>query len=263
MTIQRNLFGICVRNFAMGIGLCLAVQHSALADIRFSSGHGDIGVGYSGPGALELHWHMEEGAVVGGNNIPAGGSEFEPSEVFAWVPTSSSFLRDASSSWNFIGNAAGETTFFLPETDTPGVIFLGFGSEELTAGDWFSTNLSWNISSFSGPGHFSMYNLDGLGNPVVAASTFNSALEFTTVLGDHGHFNLAFTQAGIYDIQFTVTGIHDIDGLATDTATFRFDVSAVPEPTSIAMISLVAGLVSVQRLRRKSKSRTEQAPSVS
>ncbi len=228
---------------AMFVATEVKAEHAA-----YSDGHADIGVAYAGPGALELHWHMADGAVVNGSSIME--SEFEPSEIRAIVPTFSSFARGASDpTWSFIGNSAGATTYFLPNTPTSGIPYLGFGSEELDALDWLTPNLSWSISSYSGPGHFSMFT--DMTTPTVAASTFNGDLTFTTALGGHGHFNLAFTQPGVYDVEFTVSGIHGVDGIATDTQTFRFDVAAVPEPTSIGGALALAGGWIVRFRRRK------------
>jgi surface-anchored protein len=236
------------RWLSLALGVVISAASHTQADFAaYSDGHADVGVAYAGPGALELHWHMADGAVVEGVSIME--SEFEPDEIRAIVPTFSSFARGAGATWDFIGNSAGQSTYYLPEVDTPGIPFLGFGSEELDAMEWTTPNLSWTISSFSGPGQFSIFQ--DLGTPTVAASTFLSDFNFNTILGGHSHFNLAFTQPGIYDVEFTVSGTHGLDGLATDVQTFRFDVTAVPEPSSIGGALVLASGWAFRRRRKK------------
>ena len=238
-----------VQGLVFAIAVSISASTKTDADFAaYSDGHADVGVAYAGPGALELHWHMDDGAVVDGVSILE--TEFEPNGIRAIVPTTSSFVRGASDpTWGFIGNAAGAVTYFLPEVSTPGLPFLGFGSEELDTLDWTTPNLNWSISSFSGPGHFSMFN--DFGTPSVAACTFLGDTNFTTILGGHSHFNFGFTQPGVYDVEFTVSGTHVVDGLATDTQTYRFDVTAVPEPSSIGGALALAGSWALRRRRKK------------
>ncbi len=87
--------------------------------------------------------------------------------------------------------------------------------------------------------------------PTVAASTFSDDLVFETILGGHSHFNMAFTQPGVYDVTFKVTGNHGVDGPAIDTKTFRFDVTAVPEPSSIGGALALAGGWAFRRRRKR------------
>jgi surface-anchored protein len=222
------------------------------AEFSYSAGHGDVGVAYAGGNALELHWHLDDGAVVDG--VAMSEAEYEPDELKAIVPTSSNFVRVASPAWDFIGNSAGATTYYLPETDTPGAPFLGFGSEELIGAGFTGPTLNWSVSLDAAPagGHFSLFN--DLGTPAVAASTFANDLAFETILGGHSHFNMAFTQPGVYDLTFTVGGNHSVAGLATDTQTFRFDVSPVPEPSSIGGALALAGGWAFRRRRKRAKS---------
>ena len=235
--------------FAVFVASFATLSPSVFGELSYSDGHADIGVAYDS--GLELHWHMDTGAVIDGVPLVAE-MEYAPDEVKAIVPIASSFSRGVSNStWGFIGNNAGDTTYYLPEVPTVGVPYLGFGSEELNPADWTSLVLSWNLSLTSAPigGNFSMFT--DLLTPTVAASTFLGDLDFTTVLGGHSHFNMGFTTPGIYDVLFTVSGNHAIDGLVSDTQTYRFDVAAVPEPTSIAGALALGGAWVVNYRRRR------------
>ncbi len=144
------------RYVALALGMVISATNQLRADFEaYSDGHADIGVAYAGAGALELHWHLKDGAVV--NGTPILENEFAPNEIRAVIPGHSNFSRGAGATWDFIGNSAGQTTYFLPESPTVGVPYLGFGSEELDPLEWSSTNLNWSISSFSGPGEFSIF----------------------------------------------------------------------------------------------------------
>lgn len=226
-----------------------SVLPSAFGEFTFTAGHGDIGVAYDG--GLELHWHLGDGAPAIVDGLPVNDQEYGPDEIKAVVPGVSNFNRPAGAAFNFIGNAAGELTYYLPESETPGVPYLGLATEELSPGDW-TTPITWTINSVTGSGvtaggQFSIFQ--DLSSPTVFASTFSGLLNFNTPIGGHTHFNYGFTQPGVYDVAFTVSGTHILDGPQLDSGTFRFDVTAVPEPTSIGGALVLAGTWVMRRRR--------------
>ncbi len=239
---------------------------SARADIIYSAGHGDIGLAFDA-GNLFLHYHLGQGAIANGVAIanPAG-EEYTPAEVITFVPNPS-VARPAGAQWNFLGNNAGDPFWFLPATSDPAKPFLGFAAEELanTANVTWS-NVQFRLTAMTGPGHFSLYTVDGALNPTISMSTFDgisNADRIDIAAGSHNHYFFGFSQQGIYELSITASATRtegaNIQNL-TDSGVFRFGVTAVPEPSSLALAAVgIAALGGrfARRLRRPSRKPNE------
>lgn len=203
------------------------------AQIYYTTGHGDIGIGYE-DGELEPHWHLDAG-------------EYAPDEVIARV--SSATLSPVSSA-SFLGVADGSTIRVAGSAaNQPN---LGFGAEELDPSDWLGP-ITVTLNAFDGAGNFSLYttNLSGAVTDVLFSSFNPSATyannSFTMLPGDHEHFTFAFTEAGYHEITLTWSGTHVSDGFKSSTATYGFEV--VPEPGTWALLGV--GLVVVMIVARR------------
>ena len=230
----------------LGGASALALAPSlTFAQIQLPADHVDFGIGFD-EGALELHWHDE-----------AGDSEYAPHEAYAYIPLGSTISRPAGSTWDFSGTVAGGTLYVAPATDqTPSVLFLGIGSEEIAGGTFAGDSITLRLDSIAGPGAFALWQTDGFGSPIVAlSSTDNTYSSFNLTTGGHDHYNWGFTAPGVYELTFTVSGVLD-DGFATlaaDTATFTFAVGTapIPEPSSFAAIGGLAALGLAASRRRR------------
>lgn len=219
------------------------------AAVVYSAGHGDIGIAFES-GVLEPHWHLHSGAVVDGTPLGAD-AEYEPGELVALVP-GPAILRPAGASWDFLGVAAGDPVWFLPQSSDPGKPFLGIASEELDPDDW--TSLTLSLVGFSGPvgGHFSLWQTDSFGVPAVKFATSDGvtgADSFSLIVGGHDHYNWGFTKPGLYELTFRWVGEHKLVESAFADATFGFTV--VPEPGTYAAVFGLLALGGAWRHRRR------------
>jgi surface-anchored protein len=208
------------------------------AQIPYTTGHGDIGVGYDSLGkAFDPHWHLGE------------DEEFAPHEVEAVVySTGASPLGLASALGVADGTEIGVAGSSAHQPN------LGFATEELDPADWDGM-ITLSLTGWSGPGQFALYTTNMSGTAVVDVyfSTFNpsssfGANSFELFPGDHQHFAFGFTAPGYYALELTWTGTHVTDGVITTSATFGFDV--VPEPASASLLLLGAAVLVTTRRRR-------------
>ena len=148
-------------------------------------------------------------------------------------------------------NFQSSSYYWIPSDETiasnNGVPYVGIGLEELTAGDWVSSEIAITFQSVSFTG-------TGAGN-FVLWTDFPETLHFdssdgegdvlNSTAGTHVHYNWGFSDIGTYAITFGISGEHVVDGEQTGSQTYTFQV--VPEPSS----ALLAGLGALALLRRK------------
>lgn len=237
------------------VGSAIFSVGSASAASLITAGHVDvIALGYEDD-AFEPHVHYEDSAVVDG--VSGFDDELEPGEAIIVVPNSTfAFVsgnggRPAGAAWNPIGVSAGTSYWLLPSTsalsDTLGAPFAGIGMEELDPGDWNGA-ISLTLTGFSGPGAFSLFTVDGLGNPDFAWSTADGLGDVLTQnAGSHEHYNWTFSAPGMYELTVQFDGVHGTDGSQTATDTFAFAV--IPEPSSALLLGLGALATLVRRRR--------------
>jgi surface-anchored protein len=218
----------------------VTITGAALPDFEavLTEGHADIGV------ALGAHDHDGDGGD-GGHEDPEWDlhvhdeetdTEYHPDEALLYVGMNAITTRPADAAYNFTGAAAGESLFVLPPSETPGLLFLGFGTEEIADGTLLGGSLTLRLKSVSGPGHFSIW-VSTLGGPDVGMATFDGITEadFLTLLENgHAHFNLGFTEMGMYQITFQAIGtLADGDVIISEDVTYFFKVGNTAEAIDV------------------------------
>jgi surface-anchored protein len=230
------------------------ITSPASAAITYTGGHADVGVNYD-EGQWEFHFHAE-GADIDGLHDVHG--EFAPDEIVIRVPNHALGLCPAGAQWNFLGVAAGQPLWSLPQhahdhgqddDDDHDMPFLGIGAEELAAGIFVNDQVTLTLAAVVGPGHFSLWQTDSFGDPVVYMSTADpdSTVPLLLTAGAHGHFNWGFTAEGVYEITVLAEGRSADGSLTSGLATYTFHV--VPEPATLFLLALGVSLAGRRRAR--------------
>ena len=248
---MKNIDRLILKAAMMGMAIYGIAQSNALA-ATLSNGHTDIGLAEMD--TLALHWHDEE-----------TNTEYEPDEAHAYVPpVLSATTRPAGAEWDFLGVAANNTYYQLPESEDPDLLFLGIGAEDATPGafdawnpgdlrgantsdNWFQLALVGLTYTGSGAGVFSAWSDDGLGSPILWMSS-SDGLDGTdcVYVTDHGHYNFAFSDEGLYELEFEVRAYQSGSLITSAPATFLF---VVPEPTSAVLMLSGVALLATRRKR--------------
>jgi len=186
-----------------------------------TSGHTDVGVNYEDD-AWDLHVHAED-----------LGEEFAPDAVWIKVGTGARTSVPLGEAYGFLGTA-GAPLWVLPATHQDGLVYLGFGTEEMASGIFMDDTVNLSLQSVEGPGDFIVYINDMFGNPVVWYNS-RDGLDTNDVhsltAGGHSHVNWVFTVPGQYHIHFQASGILKSTGEMTTSsvADYLFDVGNLPQ----------------------------------
>lgn len=235
MTQKRNrivqLLGLLVSVMA-----CVSVAQGV---VIFSQGHVHPEV-HGDANELELAVHDHD-----------NDEEYEPDEVIFFVTDAHKTTVPNNPLFSFLGSV-GAPVWITPQTQQPGKLFMGLGASELNSGDWLSP-ITIELTAFSGPGNFFLYQTDSFGVPTIHMRTDNgisSADKVVIPAGSHDHWNFAFTQLGQYLVTLQARGTNSSSQfIQSAPATFDFQVSnLVPEPSTILLIG-IGGAV-IWRLRR-------------
>lgn len=198
--------------------------------------HADVGVNYE-DGAWDLHVHHHD---LG---------EFEPGDAIVGVDIVAALKTvPAGPQWSFLGTP-GSSVWILPQTHDPDLLFLGLGTEELATGIFTGDQVTLSLKGVSGPGNFAVYVTDMFGTPSVLMNSgdgITAGDAVTLSAGAHSHVNWAFGAPGVYQVDFEGSGLLAEGNLftASGIVTYTFEVATVPEPGSLALLTIGAlGLV--------------------
>lgn len=160
--------------------------------------------------------------------------EANPADVLLDVALpAASPIPPLSAYTNLLGEA-GATTWILPQTQNPNLLWLGIGNESLRAAD-FAGPVQLTLQTVEGPGHFALFFQDAFGQPVTQMNSRDgvSAQDTMTVpLGSHLHCNWAFSAPGRYRVCFVVSGTLKAGNtpIASAPTDWFFEVAAPPRP---------------------------------
>lgn len=218
-------------NLASLLAASLILASNAIADppVRLETGHTDIGLAFE-DGAWDLHIHDE-----------ANDLDYAPDEAVLVVLLNARTTVPNDPLYGFLGTP-GSPVWILPQVQNPGLLFLGFGAEEIEAGVFQGDHLRVEMKSVTGPGAFVVFDVDPFGTPIPLLSSrdgvdTNDARLLPT--GAHSDLNWAFTAPGLYVVEFEASGtLSDGALVSSGPVAYTFHVVGPPEcPVAIARVS--------------------------
>jgi surface-anchored protein len=190
LSLRRSLPVAAVLT-ALSLTVPLSAGASTLTVL--SEGHVDVvGVAYE-DGDLHVHVHDEENDV-----------EYQPHQVILKVKPEAQATIPSAPEYSFLGTA-GQPVWILPEVEQEGLLFAGFGAEELPGGVFTDDKVKVKFVTAFGPGDFALFTNDETPN-VVLDSDDPAPNQLELSAGGHLHANWAFNKAGWYVLVFKVTG---------------------------------------------------------
>lgn len=123
----------------------------------------------------------------------------------------------------------GSTIWLLPQvqSDNPDVVWAGWSSETIPAGQFEGDLLQWRLVGVDGPGPVQLYETDTFGSPRVIFDSADGLPDAESkATGTHSHFNWVFRAAGLHRLRFEVSGTPLGSGVPVTTGPveYRFEV---------------------------------------
>ena len=209
--------------------------------------HADIGIALE-DGVWNLHIHDETHDIE--YSPPSG-----PDGAILQVNANALTMVSSDPLFSFLGTP-GSPLWLLPNTQDPNLLFLGFGAEEIQPGQFVGDTFNMRLTGVSGPGQFTVFDYDSLGNPFVIMNTrdgLSAADNFAGVPGAHSDLNWAFSQAGTYTVSFEASGTLADGNVFTSSGPVDYTFQVVPEPSTMALFG--SGLVGLFIWKRRRTAR--------
>lgn len=191
--------------------------------------------------AGHLDWNSQ---IVGGKLASLIGDDSTGTRVYRDPGSTVLWLKPASrvnlpAGFSQVGSP-GTTVWQVPQTQDMNLIWLGWSTEALNAGNT-SSPVTWTLNSVDGPGTVTVYTTGSFGG--VQDVVFSGPGSYRINQGVHAHANWAFSKEGVYRLNFTQTVTLAGGTQSSDTKTLTIAVGNV-DPTTVATDTTGCGVVS-------------------
>lgn len=172
-----------------------------------------------------LRVHVKDGSVVGTVTWR------EPADVEFKVTDAARVALPDAPALSFLG-AAGGQIHLLPQQEQPGILWIGWSTEELKPSD-ITGPVTWTLTSVTGPGPFGLFTTGSFGaHSVIFNSTDGLPDTHAVALGTHAHANWAFGKPGRYQLNFTVSATRTDGTTVSDKESYSFLVGTTSAATT-------------------------------
>jgi putative ABC transporter-associated repeat protein len=203
-----------VRAILLATACALALAPAAHAETVLDGGHADYGV------------RIVDGALRSQVKDDSAGGEpvwREVGEVLVRLDAAARATVPAGASWGFLGSP-GATIWVVPQVQKPGVVWLGWNTEALSAAD-VDGAVRWRLTAVEGPGTVAVFQTGAFGQVDRLFDSGDGLPDARDVpVGTHAHGNWAFTRPGTYALTFEHSAQRAGGALQTDTRTLRVHV---------------------------------------
>lgn len=210
-------------------------QQDATGQAVISEGHVDLGLLHrDGEWQLRLHddsaeppvWRSLDDVVL---EVTDAAARDVPTEGF-----------------EFLGLAPGEPAFVVPQTEAPGVVWVGWNTQDPGVLEAVDRGVTLRVTGISGPGAVTVFLQSGsFGEPEVLFSSRDAYPQEAWIeLNTHTHANWVFGEAGAYlvDVAFATTTIAGEEVVASGSLRFAVGDGTDPNEAFALTSSVESGM---------------------
>ena len=199
---------------------------------EISAGHVDLG-----PRLIDGQWRAGLR-----HDAESGAVWRDPNQTVLRVSDAAVMTAPDSADYPFLADVAGKPVYVVPQTQNPGVVWLGWNTQDPAVTATIDRGLTMRVGPVSGPGRAWLFLQSGtFGKPLLLADSGAAPGDVWIDSGTHVHANWAFSAPGTYTATVTFLGTTTAGEAVNASTTLRFAVGdAASASEALAMAAPAA-----------------------
>ena len=199
---------------------------------EISAGHVDLG-----PRLIDGQWRAGLR-----HDAESGAVWRDPNQTVLRVSDAAIMTAPDSADYPFLADVAGKPVHVIPQTQNPGVVWLGWNTQDPAVTATIDRGLTMRVGPVSGPGRAWLFLQSGtFGKPLLLADSGAAPGDVWIDSGTHVHANWAFSAPGTYTATVTFLGTTTAGEAVSASTTLRFAVGdAASASEALAMAAPAA-----------------------
>lgn len=215
------------------------LAQSVAADEEWSNEASEISVGHVdlGPRLIDGQWRAGLR-----HDAETGAVWRDPNQTVLRVNDAAIMTAPDSADYPFLADVAGKPVYVVPQTQNPGVVWLGWNTQDPAVTATIDRGLTMRVGPVSGPGRAWLFLQSGtFGKPLLLADSGAAPGDVWIDSGTHVHANWAFSAPGTYTATVTFLGTTTAGEAVSASTTLRFAVGdAASASEALAMAAPAA-----------------------
>ena len=215
------------------------LAQSVAAHEEWSNEASEISVGHVdlGPRLIDGQWRAGLR-----HDAETGAVWRDPNQTVLRVSDAAIMTAPNSADYPFLADVAGKPVYVVPQTQNPGVVWLGWNTQDPAVTATIDRGLTMRVGPVSGPGRAWLFLQSGtFGKPLLLADSGAAPGDVWIDSGTHVHANWAFSAPGTYTATVTFLGTTTAGEAVSASTTLRFAVGdAASASEALAMAAPAA-----------------------
>ena len=215
------------------------LAQSVAAHEEWSNEASEISVGHVdlGPRLIDGQWRAGLR-----HDAESGAVWRDPNQTVLRVNDAAIMTAPDSADYPFLADVAGKHVYVVPQTQNPGVVWLGWNTQDPAVTATIDRGLTMRVGPVSGPGRAWLFLQSGtFGKPLLLADSGAAPGDVWIDSGTHVHANWAFSAPGTYTATVTFLGTTTAGEAVNASTTLRFAVGdAASASEALAMAAPAA-----------------------
>ena len=246
--IGMSVFALLVSAFLLIVGAPSSfadpspdpdLAQSVAAHEEWSNEASEISVGHVdlGPRLIDGQWRAGLR-----HDAETGAVWRDPNQTVLRVNDAAIMTAPDSADYPFLADVAGKPVYVVPQTQNPGVVWLGWNTQDPAVTATIDRGLTMRVGPVSGPGRAWLFLQSGtFGKPLLLADSGAAPGDVWIDSGTHVHANWAFSAPGTYTATVTFLGTTTAGEAVSASTTLRFAVGdAASASEALAMAAPAA-----------------------